>query len=102
MRLRFREMVPEDAGAVAEVEKESFPTPWSRESFWREAANENTCYLLALDGEKVIGYAGCWISFGEAQITNIEGKLPVTKSITTCRTRAATMKYVSVVTEGLR
>ena len=71
MRLRFREMVPEDAGAVAEVEKESFPTPWSRESFWREASNENTCYLLALDGEKVIGYAGCWISFGEAQITNI-------------------------------
>ena len=63
MNLTFREMKPEDADAVEAVEKACFAIPWSRESFWKEAANENTCYLLALDGEKVIGYAGCWISF---------------------------------------
>ena len=71
MNLTFREMKPEDADAVEAVEKACFAIPWSRESFWKEAANENTCYLLALDGEQVIGYAGCWISFEEAQITNI-------------------------------
>ena len=71
MNLTFREMKPEDADAVEAVEKACFAIPWSRESFWKEAANENTCYLLALDGEKVIGYAGCWISFEEAQITNV-------------------------------
>lgn len=71
MNLTFREMKPEDADAVEAVEQACFAIPWSRESFWKEAANENTCYLLALDGEQVIGYAGCWISFEEAQITNI-------------------------------
>lgn len=74
MKLRFREMVPDDAVAVEQVEKASFRVPWSRESFWREAANENTCYLLAVDEEAdglVIGYAGCWVSFGEGQITNV-------------------------------
>ena len=69
--LSFREMASEDADAVEIVEKACFAIPWSRESFWKEAANENTVYLLALDGEQVIGYAGCWISFEECQITNV-------------------------------
>jgi ribosomal-protein-alanine N-acetyltransferase len=64
-------MLPEDAEAVEQVEKACFAMPWSRESFWREAANENTLYLLALDYAQVIGYVGCWISFEEAQITNV-------------------------------
>ena len=75
MRLAFRQMVPEDADAVARVEAASFPVPWSRESFWREASNEHTCYVLVCDetaAEPVIGYAGCWILAGEAQITNVE------------------------------
>ena len=74
MKLSFREMVPDDADAVARVEAACFPVPWSRESFWREAANQNTCYLLVIDEENenpVIGYAGCWILSGEAQITNV-------------------------------
>lgn len=74
MRLAFRQMVPEDADAVARVEAASFSVPWSRESFWREASNEHTCYVLACDetaAEPVIGYAGCWILAGEAQITNV-------------------------------
>lgn len=74
MRLAFRQMVPEDADAVARVEAASFPVPWSRESFWREASNEHTCYVLVCDetaAEPVIGYAGCWILEGEAQITNV-------------------------------
>ena len=64
-------MRPEDADAVEEVEKASFSMPWSRKSFWEEAANERTYYLLALDGDKVVGYAGTWILDDEAQITNV-------------------------------
>ena len=70
-KLTFREMAPEDADAVEIVEKACFAIPWSREAFWKEAANENTIYLLALDGEQVIGYVGCWISYEESQITNV-------------------------------
>lgn len=69
--INFREMLPEDADAVAEVEKKCFPVPWSRESFWREASNDNTLYLLILNDDEIIGYAGTWISFEEAQITNV-------------------------------
>lgn len=70
--LHIREMKPEDAEAVEQVEKACFSVPWSRESFWREAANENTCYLLAESSSgQVLGYAGCWVSFGEGQITNV-------------------------------
>ena len=67
----FREMKPEDAEAVEKVEKASFSVPWSRKSFWEEAANERTYYLLALDNEKVIAYVGTWILDDEAQITNV-------------------------------
>ena len=40
--ISFREMKPEDADAVEAVEKASFSVPWSRKSFWEEAANERT------------------------------------------------------------
>ncbi len=69
--ISFREMKPEDADAVEAVEKASFSVPWSRKSFWEEAANERTYYLLALDGDQVVGYAGTWILDDEAQITNV-------------------------------
>ncbi len=69
--LSFREMVPEDASAVEQVERACFSMPWSRESFWQEAANEQTYYLLACWQEKVVGYAGAWLVAGEAQVTNV-------------------------------
>ncbi|HBT79394.1 MAG TPA: ribosomal-protein-alanine N-acetyltransferase [Selenomonas sp.] len=71
MSVSFREMVPDDADAVAAVEAACFPVPWSRESFWREASNEHTCYRLAVADEQVVGFAGCWVTCDEAQITNI-------------------------------
>ena len=69
--IHFRTLLPEDAEGVARVERESFPTPWSREDFWREASNDFACYIVALDDMEIIGFAGCWISFEEAQVTNV-------------------------------
>lgn len=69
--IHFRTLLPEDAEGVANVERESFPTPWSREDFWREASNDFACYIVALDDAEIIGFGGCWISFEEAQVTNI-------------------------------
>ena len=69
--ISFRAMAPDDANAVACIEHESFATPWSREDFWREASNDFTCYIVALEDTDIIGFAGCWISFEEAQVTNI-------------------------------
>ena len=41
--ISFRPLRAEDAEGVARVERESFPTPWSREDFWREASNDFAC-----------------------------------------------------------
>lgn len=71
MELHFRRMKPADAEGVERVEKASFAVPWSRQSFWEEAANDQAYYLLALDGEEIIGYAGTWFVFDEAHITNV-------------------------------
>lgn len=74
-KIKIRDMVPEDAGAVAEVEKLCFAVPWSRESFWRDVSNDCTVYLLAEDTQKTppaaVGYIGAWILAGEAEITNV-------------------------------
>ena len=69
--ITFRRMRPEDAAGVEKVELASFAVPWSRQSFWEAAANDKTHYLLAVDGEEIIGYAGTWILGDEAQITNV-------------------------------
>jgi len=71
--ITFRQMVPEDADAVAVVEEKCFATPWSRESFWRDASSSDAFYLLAIDEEanRVVGYVGCWILAYEGSITNV-------------------------------
>lgn len=74
LKLSFRKMVPEDADGVEIVEKACFDMPWSRKSFWQEASNDKAYYLLAIDendNDKIIGYTGMWVLFGEAQITNV-------------------------------
>ncbi len=75
MQIYFRKMTPDDASEVEIVEKACFSIPWSRESFWQEASNDKAFYLVAVDKaeakEKIVGYAGMWVLFGEAQITNV-------------------------------
>ena len=69
--ISFREMMPQDAAEVERIEQVSFAVPWSRQSFWEEAANEQTLYLLLLEDEQIIGYAGAWLVLDEAQVTNV-------------------------------
>lgn len=67
----FRVMTPEDAAAVAEIERLSFAVPWSRQAFWEEAGKEQALYILAVEDEQIIGYAGAWLVLDEAQVTNV-------------------------------
>jgi len=57
---------------VLEVDRLSFSVPWSRDSFEKEAVqNDFAHYVVAVCGDRVIGYGGVWIIAGEGQITNI-------------------------------
>jgi ribosomal-protein-alanine N-acetyltransferase len=64
-------MTAETAIAVAELERLCFSAPWSLESLQEEVTNPRARYAVALDGGRVIGYAGLHEIIDEGYITNI-------------------------------
>jgi ribosomal-protein-alanine N-acetyltransferase len=71
VQLEIRPMVEEDLDEVMEIEKVSFPTPWSRESYLAELENETSIYRIVRWQGKLIGYGGMWLIVDEGHITNI-------------------------------
>lgn len=69
--IRIREMTTEDLMEVARIEKETFSLPWSQQGFADSLMQENTCYLVAYRGEKLVGYCGFLKVLDEADITNV-------------------------------
>ena len=64
------EMRLEDIDPVQEVERASFPIPWPANAFRHELTqNKNAHYIVAKEGERIVGYAGLWLSLDEAHIT---------------------------------
>ncbi|MBN2852011.1 MAG: ribosomal protein S18-alanine N-acetyltransferase [Clostridia bacterium] len=58
-----------------EIEKQSFITPWSHKSIYNDVVNNTIAvYLVALDGEQVVGYLGVWHIIDEAHITTVAVK----------------------------
>lgn len=55
---------------VMEIDRACFPEPWSEKSFVDEMENDNTAYFVAKE-DRVLGYAGIWCVFENADITNI-------------------------------
>lgn len=67
----IRRMKQDDAGKVAVLEKANFSVPWSEQSFREAAAKEENIYVVAEESGEILGYAGAWGVFGEADITNV-------------------------------
>jgi len=67
----FLPMQANHLSEVIAIEKNSFPTPWSRYSFYGELLNDFAFYIVAICGDKVVGYAGMWLIIDEAHITNV-------------------------------
>jgi ribosomal-protein-alanine N-acetyltransferase len=58
--------------AVAAIEEQIFPRPWSPSLYYSEIAQGPTrCYLVALVAGAVVGYAGSIIVAGEGHITTV-------------------------------
>lgn len=72
MDIVIREMILDDLDEVLDIEKRTFPSPWSRNAFEMEIKdNLLASYIVAeLDG-KVVAYAGLWAIIDEGHITNI-------------------------------
>lgn len=73
--VQLRKMELRDVKQVSEIEKMSFPSPWSAYAFACEILDNSFANYFVLTGEeddsKVIGYGGMWIILDEAHITNI-------------------------------
>lgn len=73
MNVTVSAMTLEDVDDVAEIERLSFSSPWSRASLVDELTrNTNATYLVMRDDQgKAHAYGGMWIILDEAHITNI-------------------------------
>lgn len=69
--LRLDPMQPEDLDSVLAVERLSFPSVWSRESYLRELRNRNSYYIVARLAGEIIGHAGMWVALDEAHISTL-------------------------------
>jgi ribosomal-protein-alanine N-acetyltransferase len=71
-QLKYVPLRAEYLDQVLEIERVSFPTPWSKQSFLSELHdNSMAYYIVCMLDEKVIGYGGMWIILDEAHITNV-------------------------------
>ena len=70
----IRKMQPEDLLQVCKIEKDNFSLPWSEKSFMESLERNDTVFLVALNGEEVAGYLGCYCVAGEGEITNVAVK----------------------------
>ena len=56
---------------VAELEKLCFADPWSEKSIASELGNIWSYWVVALDGEQVVGYIGSQSSADETDVMNV-------------------------------
>lgn len=67
-----RPMEEKDVAAVAALDRLVFTLPWSYESFMHELKHNPLARYYVLEHETgLIGYAGMWLVFDEAHVTNI-------------------------------
>ena len=69
--IAVREMRLEDIDGIMEIEHGSFATPWTKQDLIGELSNTAARYFVALEGEKVVAYAGTWLIIDAGHITNV-------------------------------
>src|SRR2546423_539738 len=58
----IEDMTLDDIDGVQEVERASFPVTWPANAFRHELTqNKNARYLVAREGDHIVGYAGLWL-----------------------------------------
>ncbi len=79
--MKIRRMQEQDAAQAAEIDREVFSCPWSRQGFLDSLANPAALFLVAEEeaadcggGGAIAGYIGMYLSMDEAEITNVAVK----------------------------
>lgn len=71
--IEIREMTEEDLDEVVQIERMSFPTPWSRGLFERERVTPFARAFIAheISPDQVVGYLCFWLVTSETHILNL-------------------------------
>lgn len=72
--MMIRVMELQDAEAAAGLEAENFSEPWSVNSFIEEIKKETSIYIVAYEGEILVGVCGLVTSFDEGEVLNVSVK----------------------------
>ena len=70
-QLILRPMTRGDVNRVYEIECACFRSPWSKNALAGELRNSVANYLVLEKDGLIVGYAGMWVLFDEAHITNV-------------------------------
>lgn len=71
MSVNILPMSGEHLDGVAAIEEICFSRPWSRDMLAEELYNDCSAFLVAVEDDKVIGYAGVQVILDEGYITNV-------------------------------
>ena len=69
--MTFTEMREVHVPQIAELEKLCFTTPWSEKSIASELKNDLAVWMVALDGDRVVGYIGSQTAADETDMMNV-------------------------------
>ena len=64
-------MKREHIDGMVEIEEQCFNSGYGRKTFEKELENKIAKYFVALDNDKVVGYAGFWNACGVADIIDV-------------------------------
>ncbi len=69
--IRYKKMAAAHVPGVAELEKICFQDPWSENSVASELQNPLSLWLVAVDGQTVVGYIGSQSVQSESDMMNV-------------------------------
>ena len=69
--IKIREMQLDDLEQVMTIEEANFSVPWTETGFFTFLLREDTLFLVAEEGEKILGYCGVVTVQDEGDITNV-------------------------------
>ena len=64
-------MRPEDLDNLLEIERVSFPSPWTKTMFLGELANPRTLLRVVKTGDRIVGYLALVVVLDEVHLTSI-------------------------------
>ena len=69
--ITITQMKPHHVGEIARIEQLCFSAPWSERSIAYELSNPLSLWLVAVDGDQLVGYVGSQSVMDEADMMNI-------------------------------